>query len=241
MVLLAALLIRRRLWKQYPFFCAYIFFSIADTIVLSALGSHYPGYFMVYWSDQVIYSALGMLALYDVFRHVFRPFCEHCKWFWTIFPATILTVLTASIFWTIQRPPTQAHGMAGVVLSFAVIDCSIELGLFCMFSVLMIVLGIRWRSYACGIIEGFAASALGSLLGFGVRYVLGVDYVPLNRVAPPLGFLVALIFWLNALLRPPDYGVDHLAGKSAAAPEEAPVLAGMRSGALASPSWKHDS
>ena len=108
-----------------------------------------------------------------------------------------------------------------------------------MFSVLMIVLGIRWRSYAVGIIEGFAASALGSLLGFGVRYVLGADYIALNRVAPPMGFLFALIFWLNALLRPPDYGVDHLAGKSAVA-EEVPVLVGMHSSALAGPAWKHD-
>jgi hypothetical protein len=226
MVLLAALLVRRRLWRQYPFFCAYIFFSIADATALTILGSHYRGYFWVYWSDQVIYSALGMLTLYEVFHHIFRPFCELYKWFCTIFPATVLMAVAASVFLTIQHPPTQAHGIRGVVLSFAIIDCSVQLGLFCMFTVLMIVLGIRWRSYAVGIIEGFAASALGSLLGFGVRYVLGVDYTALNKLAPPLGFLLAVLLWLNALLRPPDYGVDHLAGKSAAS-EEVSALAGM--------------
>jgi hypothetical protein len=226
MVLLAALLIRRKLWKQYPFFCAYVFFSAMDANVLSALGSYYRGHTWVCWSDEAIYLGLGTLALYEVFRHIFRPFCEHCKWFWTLFPATMLTFLTASIFWLMQRPPAEARGATGIALSFAVIDCSVELGLFCMFTILMIMLGMRWRSYAVGIIEGFAALGLGGLLGFGARYLLGTDYMVLNRLAPLLGLLLAILFWLNALLRPPDYGVDHLAGKSAA-PEEVSALVGM--------------
>jgi hypothetical protein len=239
MVLLVAVLIRRKIWRQYPFFCAYIAFSIADSVALFLVRNHYLAYFQVYWSDQVVYSALGMLALYDVFRHIFRPFYELFRWFWIIFPATILTVLTASIFLTILRPPTQAPGVLGVVLSFAVIDSYIQMGLFCMFFVLMILLGIRWRSYAFGIIEGFAASALGSLLGFGVRYVLGVNYNTLGRLAPPLGFLFAVLLWLNAFLRPPDPVVDHLEKESITA-EQLSIRIRTRNGPLKSLFWRHD-
>jgi hypothetical protein len=239
MVLLVAVLIRRRMWKLYPFFCAYIFFSIADSVALFSVRNHYLAYFQVYWSAQVVYSVLGMLALYDVFRHIFRPFCELFKLFWIIFPTTIVTILMASIFFTILRPPTQAAGVIRVVLSFAVIDTYIQLGLFCMFFVLMILLGIHWCSYAFGIIEGFAASALGSLLGFGVRYVLGVNYNTLGRLAPPLGFLFAVVLWLNAFLRPPDPVVDRFEKASVTA-EQLSIRIRTRKGPLMSFFWKHN-
>ena len=236
-ICLAAALIRRNAWKAYPFFCVYIFFSIVDSIALLLVQKHYLVFFIGYWSSQVVYSVLSLLALQDVFRDIFRSFYGLFQWFWMIFPGAIVTFFLTSICFVILHPPTEAVGLARVVLSFGLIDGYIRLGLFWLFLVLMTLLGIRRRSYGFGIIEGFTALALGDLLGFGLRYTFGTHYNTLVTYASPAGFLCAVILWLSAFLRPPAPAVVHY-GEELATPEQLLIRIKARTGSLNRLLWK---
>ncbi len=218
-VLLVAVLVQRKLHNEYPFFYAYILFSIVDSIAITLLGTSSQLYFNLYWLSQVVYAALSLLALQEVFRKVFRPFYDLFRWFWLVFPGATVLILAASVSITILYPPLQP-GIRGHVYSFAVTASYIELGLFCLFYILMIVLGIRWRSYAFGIIQGFAISAVGDLMAFGLRYVFGTKYRTFSQYAPPVAFLIAIIVWLNTFLRPREPEADHHAKDSAVGEQE---------------------
>lgn len=201
---LAAILFWRKLHTRYPFFFVYVLFSIVSTFVLLFFRSDYLTFFTMYWAIQALYVVFSLFSLHEIFRHVFRPFYDVLPWFWLLFPAVGLSTALMSIYQVILRPPAQAPAIVAVVLSFSIATNYIRLGLFGLFSVLVLLLGSSWRNYPFGIMQGFAAMALGELFSFGLRYAFGTKYNTLAKYGPPVAFLCGIVLWLSTFLHPPE-------------------------------------
>ena len=201
---LAAILFRRKLHTKYPFFFAYVLFSIVSTFALLYVRNNYLAYFMTYWAAQVLYVILSLFSLHEVFRHVFRPFYDILSWFWLIFPAVVLIIAHMSVYQAIVHPPTDASALIGVLLSFSMAVNYVRLGLFTLFAVLVLLLGSSWRNYPFGIMQGFTAVALGEVFSLGLRYEFGTKYNTLAKYGPPVAFLCGIVLWLSTFLHPPE-------------------------------------
>jgi hypothetical protein len=201
---LAAVLFRRKLHTKYPFFFAYVVFSIVSTLALLFVRDDYLTYFTMYWAVQALYLVASLLSLHEVFRHVFRPFYDLISWLWLLFPAVVLIIAHMSVYQAIVHPPTDASSLIGVLLSFSMAVNYVRLGLFGLFAVLVLLLGSNWRSYPFGIMQGFAAVALGEVFSLGLRYELGTKYNTLAKYGPPVAFLCGILLWLSTFLQPPE-------------------------------------
>jgi hypothetical protein len=84
-----------------------------------------------------------------------------------------------------------------------------EAVLFGLFFALVVLLGVPWRSYPFGIVEGFGLSALGSLIAYGLRSEFGTKYNKFAIYAPPVAYVVGVLVWLDTFLRRPDPEVVH--------------------------------
>jgi hypothetical protein len=109
----------------------------------------------------------------------------------------------------ILNPPIQATPLIAAILSFSRVINWVEAALFGLFFCLVLLLGVRWRSYPFGIVEGFGLSALGSLIAYGLRSEFGTKYNTFAKYAPPVAYIVGVLVWLDTFLRQPDPEVVH--------------------------------
>jgi len=194
-----ALVVRRNLHREFPFFFTYLVLSILGSLFRLSVSGDYPTYFKVFWGTDVLYAMLTLLVLYEVFRKVFLVFYQ--PWcFPVVFAGTVGIAASVQIWHAIMKPPIQAFPMLGVILSFAEAVHWVETILFCLFFASALLLGIRWRSYSFGIVTGFGFPALAGLLAFTLRSEFGTKYNPLAKYASPVAYLLCLVVWLSTFL-----------------------------------------
>ena len=207
--MLAVTLLRRKLLNEFPFFFTYVCFAILATVARLSVAGDYQMYFKVFWSTAALYDVLALLALYEVFHEVFFPFFTLWWWFRFLFPGTVGIAALLQVRRAILNPPIQAPPLVAAILSLSRLINWVEAALFGLFFALVLLLGVRWRSYPFGIVEGFGLSALGALIAYGLRSEFGTKYNALVKYAPPVAYVVGVLVWLDTFLRQPDPEVVH--------------------------------
>jgi predicted secreted protein len=200
----AALLVRRKLHREFPFFFVYLVVAVLVPLLRLAVSGDYPTFFKVAWATEAIYAVLALLALYEAFREVFLAFYMLWWWFALLFPGAVGIAAFVQVRRAILHPPVEATPLIAAILSFSRVINWVEAVLFGLFFVLVLLLGVRWKSYPFGIVEGFGLSALGAFLAYGLRSEFGTKYATFAKYAPPVAYLVGVVAWLLTFLGPPD-------------------------------------
>jgi len=208
-ILLAVALLRRKLHEEFPFFFVYVAYAILTTVVRLSVSSDYQTYFKVYWATSALYNVLALLALHEAFREVFLAFYMLWWWFWLLFPGVVGLAAFIQIRRAILNPPIEATPLIAAILSFGRVINWVEAVLFGLFFALVLLLGIRWKSYPFGIVEGFGLSSLGAFVAYGLRSEFGTKYAAFAKYAPPVAYLVGALVWLLTFLGQPDPEVVH--------------------------------
>ncbi|HLK07228.1 MAG TPA: hypothetical protein VKV30_04795 [Candidatus Angelobacter sp.] len=200
---LAAIVVRRKLHREFPCFFAYLILSVIVPLIRLSVSGNYVTFFIVFWATEALYAVLTLLVLYEVFRKVFSAFYK--LWhFPLVFGGTVGIAASVQIWLAIMKPPIQAVPMLGVILSFAAAVNWVETILFCLFFASTLLLGIHWRSYSFGIVTGFGFPALAGLLAFTLRSEFGTKYTTLVKYASPMAYLLGLLVWLGTFIHQPS-------------------------------------
>jgi hypothetical protein len=199
------ILVRRQLYGQYPFFFAYVLFSVAVAVIrpLARLQS-YESYFKVYWTTEGLYAVFALLALHEAFRDVFRIDYEDWPWFKLVFPVAVGVLAAFFIGDAVLHPPAQAPPVVAVVISFGKVVNFIKGGLFCLFFVLALLLAPRWQRYPFGIVLGFAVSGAPAAVIFAARSVFGTKLNLLAEYGLPVAYILGLMVWIGTCFQAPD-------------------------------------
>lgn len=198
---LAILLLWRKVNREFPFFFSYVSASIFIGLFRAAVASNYLLYFKVYWTTEVIYIALTLLALHEAFRKVFAAFYEK-RWFWLFFPLVVAAIFAIAIAYRLGSPPVQASPLISFILILGSAVSLVQVALFALFFLLVWFHGIHWRDYPFGIVLGFAIIALGSLWGNWSRSIFGTKFNRFFAYAPAVAYISAVIIWVDIFLRP---------------------------------------
>jgi hypothetical protein len=198
---LCGIFVRRQLYRQFPFFFAYIVCSVLSTVARLSVSGNYRPFFEVYWTTEGLYAVLALLALHEVFRRVFLAFYLLWWWFRLIFPGAVVIVALITFSHTIQ-PPAAAPRVLGVILLASLVAKYVEAGLFGVFFALVVVCNLTWRTYAFGIVQGFAVSALGTWFASRGRSEFGITFGSLAKYGPAVAYILAVIVWLASFWRP---------------------------------------
>jgi len=201
-VWLAALILKERLHRRFPFFFANVLSLVLIFVVRFSVISHYRTYFFVFWITEAVYAVLALLALFEVFRKVFLGFYLRSAWFRGLFPTTALLAL-AIVAWAILRNPVAGAGrLISFVVFFGLAVNFMQLCLFGLFGLLSAAFPLRWRFAPLGILLGFGIAALGGAAAFWARSVFGTKLETFAKYAPPVAYILATLVWLATFLRP---------------------------------------
>jgi hypothetical protein len=205
LMVLATLLLKRKVHQQFPFFLIYILFSISATLAQIIASTNYQMYFKVYWITEAIYALLALIALHEAFHHVFILDYETWPWFWMIFPGTVLILSVIFVSHALLNPPAGAPRIIAVILSFETVVNFVKGGLFLMFLALAwLLLGQSWPTYPYGVVLGFAVSAAGSLVAYRLFSVFGTKLNWLGKYGPPVSYILAVLIWIASCFLPQE-------------------------------------
>lgn len=161
----AIVMFRRRLYKDFPVFFAFILAQIAVFSIefpIYRLG-YDPLYFYVFWSAAALNLIFDFKIIHEVFLDVFRPYHALKDLGTALFKWAALIMILISVV-LISTSPGWNDPMAETILivqrCVRVVQCGMVLFLlaFCKY------LGVSWRRQSFGIVLGFGAFAGAELL-----------------------------------------------------------------------------
>lgn len=194
------LLLARGFYRQFRFFSLSTAFSVLSGVALIATLNHPALYFDVYWYGEPISVVLIFFALQESFYLVFRNFLA-MSWFRLLFPGIGVLMVIVAIIRAASHPVAQASRLAAVLITLEIAVGILQVGLFCLFIVLVRFFHMKWRQRAFGVILGFGIAASGTLVILLLRSEFGTRFNPLVRITPPLAYIAGVVVWLATFLR----------------------------------------
>jgi hypothetical protein len=207
LAVVAALLWKHRLHIKFPVFVAYVWYEIAEFIVLFAISGtelhHQVWYFRIFLVTLAISAAFRFGVIQEVFNNIFQEqgkvdsFARVSLRWTTGF--LLLGAVLLSLFASGQNSHNLLAGAAWISRGVAIIQCGLVLFLF-LFSRL---LGLSLQSYVFGIALGFGVLSSVELANSALR--TGELSVPLAKVVNLLttgGYHIAVLIWLGYLIAP---------------------------------------
>lgn len=200
LVFIDCIFIQRELYVDFPFFFSYISYALLAAALRAVIRNSPVAYFYTYWITDAILSLLALLALNEVFKHIFVFDYKQRWWFRVVLPITSL--LIAAVFITQPLRPYQ-NPIANVAFSF-------DLGVNCLEALILLLLLFldtvlmatkNYRDF--GVVAGFGVSASVTILAELIRFHFGNKFARGFSYGPPTGFIVATIIWLVTFLRKP--------------------------------------
>jgi len=192
LMLLLCLLVRRQAYKVCPYFFSYVAFAVAAGVTRFLVRNRPPAYSTVYWSTEACYCALGILAMYEVFRAVLRA-----RLWWThlIFPAIVVAAIALSLART-HAVPSKFEGLYFYIVTGEIAVRFVQVLIFVGLGGLASFFGLRWRQYPLGIATGFGLYSTVYLLttikfsDFGTRFKFWWD------MSSIVAYSLAVLIWI---------------------------------------------
>ena len=201
-VWLLAILVRRRHYREFPFFFTYITAVIVVSGVRFWAVHDYSIYFRVFWFSEALYAVLALLALHEAFHTVFNEFYDIWPWFWLVFPFAVGVFSWLKISDGVHHFPPQAPRIVALVFSAASTVNWVQMALFALMCTLVWLVG-DWEYYPVGIVTGFAVLALGSWAAYASVSGFGTKVKVIGKYGPPLAYFIAVLVWLRTFVPPP--------------------------------------
>jgi hypothetical protein len=203
-IVIAIIMIRRKLFREFPMFLTYTIFQVVLEGTLFIL-DHIPAvtgyqYWAVYWVGSVISIALRFAVISEIFSQVFSNYpglkeLSHILFRW----ATVVLLLVA-IAVALHAPD---DGSVSFLAAAHVLDRAVGLmqsGLLLLLLVFSSYFGLSWRSFTYGIAMGLAIFSCVDLATEAIRTQFVAGYI--FDLVTMATYHCCVMIWLVYLLVP---------------------------------------
>src|SRR5579864_3641880 len=195
------LLIKRRLWRRFFWFFAYIVYALIAGLWRLFVSGNSGLYAKVYWFTEIGDVILLVAAVAESFVNVFREFTR-LRWFvWTVWVFVGLAVLY-SLFKAWVFPPVHATHLGSAIIAVEVtVDYSVTV-IGILFFLFMLFFRMKERPWEMGIIGGFSINAALAVFGPLTFSAFGTRFRLVSAWIPAIAYLLAEVTWVIYLLLP---------------------------------------
>jgi hypothetical protein len=194
-------MIRRKLYKSFPFFFAYV---VAQILIFATL---YPIYrpaahdlffnelfFYAYWATTAISVLLGFKVIHEVFVDIFRPYHTLRDLGSVLFKWAGLVMLLVAGVTAASNPITQSGPVVHAILTLQRSVRVIQFGLVLFLLFFSKYLGISWRQRSFGVALGFGSFAFMELALIALRSGMYLSE-PLMNIVNMSAYNAAIVTW----------------------------------------------
>jgi hypothetical protein len=205
-MMILLLMIRRKLYKQFPMFLLYTAFELFQFIVLFGVGRSgsfsAEQYRSMFSLGSAISTALRFGIIYEIFIHMFRDYPGLTELGRTLFRWATVGLLLVAVA---MAAATHGSGAYGPVVVLSVLDRTVSLmqcGLLLFLFLFSRYFALSWRNYAFGLALGFGIFASIELATSAIRSQIGssrADFVDLVVMA---AYHCCVLIWVFYLVVP---------------------------------------
>lgn len=204
LIAVAALMIWRRLYREFPLLFAYFALEICAAIVRRSFVFMYTTrsmpYFYAYWLTEAFTVLASFAVVYEVFLIRMFPSFHTTPIARYLLPSLVLLALVlAGVMFFLA--PHHAPKMLTVVVGKTTLALNVlQVALLLFFSVVLVAWGGGWEEHEFGIALGFGIYAITKLVTAAVRAKAGYAPTAIDQL-PTIGYFVALVIWAIYLSR----------------------------------------
>lgn len=199
---LLELLQRERVWKQLPWFVAYIGWEVASgclNLAVWLFGHRFYG--VLYWSLEAIEVVLIVAAVRESFLRLFQGFTHQSGFRWSVW-SVIGGVVIYSAWKAAYAPPVRGTGLAAFVVGAEFLFRWAIFGIALLTAILGFLLGEPPESREDAVVTGFGVASAGFLVYVISVSLFGTKYIFLTRFAPTVGYFLAAFWWIWVFSHP---------------------------------------
>lgn len=189
LALLAIILLYRRWYREFPFFCLYVigaeFVGIARLLFF---GGSTRAYSRVYWISDTVLAAFAFLASYELFFKRLFPGFYKTRFYRLLFPAVSILVVVVA-YTSLTRGHLSSLAMTSRVFVF------MQAAILVFFVALMIAMGRQWSKQEFAIAFGFGLDVSTSSILLGILSHRASHNEILSRIAV-VAYDIACLIWL---------------------------------------------
>jgi hypothetical protein len=180
----AAAMIRRKLYRVFPFFFAYVICQILIFSILFPVyrSDSYLLFFYVYWATTALSVGLGFKVIHEVFLDIFRPYHTLKDLGSVLFKWAGLVMLLVAGVAAASSPISESGPLVQAVLTLQRSVRVVQCGLVFFLLVFSRYLGISWRQRSFGIALGFGSFASIELSMIALRVGSYISEPTLNLI-----------------------------------------------------------
>ena len=202
--LIAVMMVRSGLKKQFPFFFHYTVYQVVSAGVLFLLYKNPMHYFYGYWISSALSVLLGFCVLYELFAFIVRPYVGLRDLAMLLFrwATTIIIIMSGVVGVSTHRGAAQEVMAAVVTLERTV--RLMQCGMLVFIVLCSQYLGLSWRSFATGIAAGFGIFAATDLLVSSLVPMMPKSFIEAASLWKSSVYQVSVFIWLaySALPQP---------------------------------------
>ena len=203
--LLAGVMVRRKLHREYPVFLVYTVSHVVRFVVL--LGVHQQGsreaYRYSFLGAEVLDAGLSFAVIYEVYWHLLRGYRGVQKLAGMVFRGSAVVLLAVAVLTAAASP--AAADTSRVLAGLFTLDRGVSIvrgGLLLLLFLFSSYVGLRWKHLAFGIAAGFAVETSVELAAYALRMHLGGLGKPLLSLISSAAYDCSVFVWLASLLSP---------------------------------------
>jgi hypothetical protein len=198
-VVIAILLIKRRMPRRLSWFFIYIVYELCESGLRLWASGHRGLYFRVYWGTEIGDLVLSLLAVWQSFVNIFVGYTRLRVFVWFVWSCIGLALLySAWKAWLF--PPLQASRLVSIIIGMELaVNFSVSV-VGILHSFMIRLFRIRDREWSSAVITGFTINAGLAVVGFAVRSVFGTRFPLFHTWIGAVAYLVAEMTWLILLI-----------------------------------------
>ncbi len=206
LVVVLIALIRRRLFRQFPIFSAFIVSEIVQAAVIIPMllsrSVTAKQYTLVYFGALALSTALRIGIIHEIFAHMFRNYVALSRFGKPLFRWATVGLLLGGLALAAYaggHDLVRVTSVANVLDRAAnILQCGLLVGLFFFSS----YLGLSWRSYLFGIALGVGIAATTDLVVSAIRSQTGYAYMVFLNYVTMATYHFCVLIWMFYLLAP---------------------------------------
>jgi hypothetical protein len=192
LVLLAGVMVWRRLQREFPFFFAYVTVTALVGVVrfIAYKGYSAKVYFYVFWSSDFVILLVTFLSIYEIFLKRIFPGFIRVRFYRYLFPVVAVIISLFAFMMALHAPDQRA-----AFLTTSRIFDFLRSAVIGFFVCLILFMGRAFVGYEFSITAGFGIQAAIALAHAAVRLRQSSRSVAMERLEL-IAFDIACLIWL---------------------------------------------
>jgi hypothetical protein len=213
LVFVATLLVKRHLQSKFPIFAFYIWYEVAEFLILFTLSKNVLAreewYVRLFLFTLAMSTALRFGVIQEIFNNIFQDNGRVGALAKLALRFTTVVVAGGALLFTIFASDHPADSVVAVAAVIARAVAIIQCGLVLFLLLLSNLLGISLRGYVFGIALGFGILSTVELANAALRTgEISASLAAALNFLPTAGYHVAVLIWLGYLIAPAKAAVE---------------------------------